>query len=86
MRPNPLFPKNYYFLPPVTHAYVCVTGLRNVCFSEKGDMFPFAKEILNENFIFCVISKTSPNIIFSIKEVQENTKQKTMCTNLPKVT
>ena len=26
--------KNYYFLLPETHAYVCVSEVRNVCFSE----------------------------------------------------
>ena len=31
----PSFPKNEHFLPPDTHTYVCVSGVRNVCFSEN---------------------------------------------------
>ena len=29
------FPKSYYFLPPDTHKYVRVSGVKNVSFSEK---------------------------------------------------
>ena len=35
------FPKNEHFLPPDAHTNVCISGLKNVCFSENLAYFVF---------------------------------------------
>ena len=39
----PNFSKNEYFLPPDTHAYVCIQVVRNVCFLGNLTCFVFLK-------------------------------------------
>ena len=39
----PTFPKNEHIFPPDTHTYMCVSGGKNVRFSENLASFAFLK-------------------------------------------